>query len=251
MSSQILERFAITVDNERAEIGSANELAIALDVLKGQRDREVLNQLRAHLAQIIANGPGLMLVLKSLSSPDQLFLIDAIGADLAQVISNAGRLRDQLATMADQEVEAALLRTLGTGGLRRLIQTAEELGEVLEWVYGQCDNLLLDLLGLAYVRGLCRQAADLAAILRGLSPALQESLVENLGWSFVASLVVDGPGLALLLRALPAESSQRLLGHFQAKELKSLIGNAHDWQYVYQRLETAEAAFLVNLLQEE
>ena len=65
-------RFPITIDGETAAIGSASELAVALDVLKGQRDREILTQLRPHLAEIIANPTGLMLVLKSLSPVDQL-----------------------------------------------------------------------------------------------------------------------------------------------------------------------------------
>jgi hypothetical protein len=248
MRSDSFTRFPITIDSETAAIGSANELAVALDVLKGQHDREVLTQLRPHLAEIIANPAGLMLVLKSLSPDDQLFLLEAVGPDLCRVLQSAKRLRDQLATMADQDVEEALLRTLGQPGLRRLILTAEELGEVLEWVYGQCDALLLDLLGLEYVRGLCRQPYDLSAILRSLDHDLQEKLLEHLGWVFVAGLVDDGPGLASLLRALPPASSRRLLAHFNPAQLKTLIGNAEDWGYLYQRLEPDEAEFLVDLL---
>jgi hypothetical protein len=244
-------RFPITIDGETATIGTANEMAIALDVLKGQYDRELLTQLRPHLAEIIATPAGLMLALKSLTLADQLFLLEAVGPELSRIMQTAKRLRDQLATMADQEVEAALLRALGQPGLRKLILTAEELGEVLEWVYGQWDALLLDLLGLDYVRGLCRQAADLSAILRSLDYDLQESLLEHLGWEFVAGLVGDGPGLALLLRALPTASSQRLLAHYTAAQLRVLIGNAKDWVYLYQRLEPGEAEFLVNVLSEK
>ena len=240
--------FPITIDGETTTIGSANELSIALDVLKGQRDREVLTQLRPHLADIIANPAGLMLVLKSLSLDDQLFLLEAVGTDLGRVLQSAKRLRDQLATMADQDVEEALLCTLGQPGLRGLILTAEELGEVLEWVYSQCDALLLDLLGLEYVRRLCRQAYDLSAILRSLDHELQVKLLEHLGWEFVAGLVDDGPGLASLLHALPTASSRLLLTHYNAAQLKTLIGNAEDWVYLYQRLEPGEAEFLVNLL---
>jgi len=246
-----LTRFPITIDGETTAIGSASELAVALDVLKGQRDREILIQLRPHLAEIIANPTGLMLVLKSLSLDDQLFLLEAVGPDLGSVLQSAKRLRDQLATMADQGVEEALLRTLGQPGLRGLILTAEELGEVLEWVYGQCDVLLLDLLGLEYVRRMCRQPLDLSAILRSLDHNLQETLLEHLGWEFVAGLVDDGPGLASLLRALPPTSSQRLLAHYNTAQLKTLIGNAEDWVYLYQRLEPDEAEFLVNLLSEK
>jgi hypothetical protein len=87
--------------------------------------------------------------------------------------------------------------------------------------------------------------------LRSLDHDLQETLLEHLGWEFVAGLVDDGPGLASLLRALPPTSSQRLLAHYNTAQLKTLIGNAEDWVYLYQRLEPDEAEFLVNLLSEK
>lgn len=243
-----LNRFPICIDGETASIGSANELAIALDVLKGQHDREVLEQLRPHLFEIISSPSGLMLVLKSLAPDDQHFLLEAIGANLDKVLQTASRLRDQLATMFDEEVEESLLRTLGRPGLRHLILTAEELGEVLEWVYGQCDSLLLDLLGLDYVLSLCRQAHDLSAILRSLDFQLQEQLLEYIGWDFIVGLIDDGPGLASLLRALPSNSSQRLLTHFEPAQLRILISNSEDWAYLYQRLEPGEADFITSML---
>ena len=93
---------------------------------------------------------------------------------MASILKEARYLRDLLATMAYVEVEQRLLdplappcenrglsktgdyRTLGAAGLRALILTAEDLSEVLEWVYGQCAPLAktgvyrsqaLDLLG--------------------------------------------------------------------------------------------------------
>ncbi len=243
-----MHRYSIMIDGETAEIGSAAELAVALDVLKGQRDHEILEQLHTHLAEIVTTPSGLMQVLKSLSPGDQIFLLEALGPRLGGVLQNAGWLRDMLASMSDLQVEECLLRGLGESGLRGLILTAEELGEVMEWVYGQCDALLLDLLGLDYVRRLCRQANDLSAILHGLDHGLQERLLEYLGWAYVETLVTDGPGLASLLRSLPFASSRRLLAHFDAAQLKALIGNAEDWAYLYQRLDPTEADLVVKTL---
>jgi hypothetical protein len=118
-----ITRYPITIDGETAQIGTANELAVALDVLQGQFDREALLQLRPHLAKIIAHASGLLIVMKSLSVENQLFLIASIGPDLAGVIQSAARLRDILATLAEQQVEEALLNTLGRAGLQRLMMT--------------------------------------------------------------------------------------------------------------------------------
>lgn len=176
MREVTLTRYPLIIDRKTVHIGTANELAIALDVLQGQYDREALEQLQPHLAEIIANASGFMAILRALSKDDQLFLIQAIGPHLVDVIQNSRYLRDQLATMADQDVEEAFLTTLGATGLRRLILTGEELAEVLEWVYGECDALLLDLIGDDTICHLIRHASDLSDILHNLDHALQTRL---------------------------------------------------------------------------
>lgn len=248
MGAVAIPRFPLTIDNETVQIGTANELALALDVLQGQYDRAALEQLEPHLAGIIGNASGFMLVMRSLAKEDQLFLIQAIGPELATVMQDARHLRDQLAVMAMEDVEEALIQTLGGDGLRWLILTGEELAEVLEWVYGQCDALVLELLGLDTLRKLCRHASDLSAVLYNLDHALQEKLLEQAGWPFIIDLVRDGRDLAGLVRALPPQSSERLLRHFTRQQLVELIGNERDWAYLCQRLEPAEADFLFGLL---
>ena len=241
-------RYPITIDQETVQIGTAAELSVALDVLQGQYDREVLTQLRSHLAQIIPQARDFLAVMKSLAADDQLYLIEALGPELAWILQAARYLRDLLATMAESKVEAALLSTLGRTGLRSLILTAAELSEVLEWVYGENDELALELIGLEYVCALCRNANDLSALLHSVDNALQDKLVEHLGWEFTLGLVHDGRDLAALLRALPAAISERLLKHYTRAKLAEVIGNAHDWAYLYERIEPAEADYITKKL---
>jgi hypothetical protein len=241
----MIQRYPITIDGETASIGCAAELAVAMDVLQGQRDRETLTQLAPHLAEIIGSASGFLLVLRSLSVDDRIFLIQTLGPCLPAIIQSAARLRDILAVVSDPAVESALLQTLGSGGLRRLVLTGEELAEVLEWVYGDEDALALDLLGREALCRLCRHAGDLAAILRSISFDQQAALLETLGWPLVVDLVKDGYDLALLLRALPPKHSDRLLRHFSAGQLADLIGNSEEWAYLYRRLEPAEAELLL------
>jgi hypothetical protein len=243
-----MSRYPITIDQETVQIGSAAELAVALDVLQGQYDRVVLTQLQPHLSRIIQKGNHFLTVMKSLSADDQIFLIQSLEGSLVSIMQDAAHLRDLLASLAEEKVETALLQSLGSEGLRSLILNAEELAEVLEWVYGQTDELALELLGLDTVRNLSREATDLSAILRSLDPGLQARLVDQLGWEFCLGLVRDGRDLAYLLRALPAAVSERLLKHYEPEKLARLIGNSRDWKYLYQRLEPEEADFITHFL---
>jgi hypothetical protein len=159
MLTASIVRYPVAIAGETADIGTANELANALDVLHGQHDRAILEQLRPHLADIIGNAAGLTNVLRALETADQIFLIQALGVQLSVVLQQARFLRDLFAILADDEVEQCLIETLGATGLRVLILTASELGEVLEWVYGQRDRQVLDLLGTPYLKRLIRTGA--------------------------------------------------------------------------------------------
>lgn len=243
-----ITRYPVTIDGVTTHIGAAGELAIALDVLQGQHDRAVLEQLRLYLADIVGGPQGFARTLTSLSPDDQIFLIDAIGARLAGVIRAARFLRDIFATMAVVAVEQKLLATLGGGGLRALIPTAEELSEILEWLYGECDQQALELIGTAHLQQIIRHASDLAVVLHALDANGQRDVLDRLGWARVAELVRDGIDLALLLRALPAASSAQLLAEMTRERLLALIGNARDWEYLWHRLEPAEAKSLAEKL---
>ncbi len=241
-------RYPVAIEGETTDIGTANELAIALDVLNGQHDRAILEQLQPHLSEIVGNASGLTNVLRALVPADQIFLIQAIGAQLPNVLQDARFLRDLFAILAEDTVEQCLIETLGTLGLRKLILTAAELSEVLEWLYGQRDQQVLDLLGAAYLKRLVRNGEDLALVLNGLTEPAQANLIDQLGRSHVVQLITNGRDFALLMRALPVELSARLLEYYSRDDLTELIGNQHDWAYVYDRLETAEVAVLMDKL---
>lgn len=245
-----IPRYPFSIDGDPWEVGTAAELAVALDVLQGGHDRAVLEQLAPHLPAIVATPSGLMALLRALAPPDCIYLLEALGPHLAGAIGSASALRDLLAILAEVEVEACLLATLGAEGLARLVQSAGELAEVLEWVYGDCDRQVLDLLGVAGVRRLLGDGADLGLVLHSLNPAHQAWLLDALGWEQVAALVLTRRDLALLLRALPGDLSRRLLEHLPGPRLAALIGNARGWDDVCARLEADEIAALARRIEE-
>ncbi len=241
-------RHEVEIGGERVQIATAGELAIALDVLHGKHDRMVLEQLRDHLGEIIDSPPALATAFKSLTPEDQLFLIEVLGSDLGGILEESRYLRDILANIAVIEVEVKMLEAIGGPGLRKLIQTAEELAEVLEWVYGECDDLLVDLLGWNHLTKIFKNAYELSVVLASMGRNNQARFLDELGWDKVMGSVRDGRDLAYLLRALPADRSMELLERYDAGELRDLIGNRSDWRYLWARLEPGEASYLTEKL---
>lgn len=240
----------VRIDDEETVLTGAGDLAIALDVLHGQHDRAVLEQLGEDVAVLLDDPVSLRTILKSLTPDDQAYLIDLLGDRLTGILREAPALRDILAFLSVVEVEEKLLHALGPTGLRRLVQDAEQLAEVAEWCYGEVDRLLLDLLGGHHLRWLCRTGAGVGAILRSLSEEMQEHFVELVGWDAIERCVRDGRDLALLVRALPAQLSRDLIDQYDVGALVYLIGNPDDWRYLRERLEPGEAEHLFERLRE-
>jgi hypothetical protein len=248
MDPNRIKRYPVAIDGETVGIGTANELAVAFDVLQGQYDRAVLEQLGPALADITGGPLGFARLLQSLAPEDQLYLVDALGPRLTEIIQEARRLRDVFAALAVVEVELKILDTLGADGLRALIHTAHELAEVLSWLYGQCDRKAIELLGAPYLRRLIRCGADLGAVLDALDAQGQLDLLDRLGWTHTSRLLRDGVELALLMRVLPPHLSARLLAEMTREQLLALIGNRQDWQYLWERLEPEECRLLAEKL---
>jgi hypothetical protein len=248
MDPSRIKRYPVTIDGETASIGTANELAVALDVLQGQHDRAVLEQLGPALADITGGPQGFERLLQALAPEDQLYLVDALGPRLADIIREARHLRDVFAALAVVEVELKILDTLGTDGLHALINTAQELAEVLGWLYGECDRRAIELLGTPYLTRLIRSGSDLCAVMDALDAEGQLGLLDRLGRARTSRLLHDGADLAHFMRALPAHLSARLLAEMTREQLIALIGNRQDWQYLWERLEPEECRLLAEKL---
>ncbi|NVM01199.1 MAG: hypothetical protein HWN67_02610 [Candidatus Helarchaeota archaeon] len=245
----VIKRYQIKIDKETADIGTAGELMVALDVLQGHRDRMVLEQLHSHLAKIISGPEDLYKVIRSLNPDDQVYLIEGLSSNLVKTVQSAGNLRDIFATLSDYKVEEKIIQTLGSDGLKTLIRSAEELSEVLEWVYGNCDQMVLDSLGVDYLKHLIQNGYELSLVLHSLDQKCQEGLIGMLGWEDVGKLVIDRRDLAHLLRALPGELSKRLLNDFTKEKLWKIIRDKYGWQYLHKYLEADEAEYLEKVLE--
>jgi hypothetical protein len=230
----------IEIEGQTAAIATADELAVALDVLQGQHDRAVLAQLRPHLPVLVDSPAALKGLLKVLAPEDQLFLIEALGPALLRAVGSAAALRDILAMLPDAPVVKKLLTTLGDAGLRELIEAPEQLAEVLQWIYGQCDLEALDLLGPEFLRHVLEDGYELSLALNAQNGDGQLHLLELLGWEHVLGLMHDERDLGYLMRALPAELSRRLLDHLSGERLRELVRDARDLRAVTPYLEADE-----------
>ncbi|MCE5237488.1 hypothetical protein LLH23_03245 [bacterium] len=239
-----MNEYRITIEGETATVANAEELVVALDVLQGDHDRAVLEQLRPHLPALVRGPRHLQRLLKVLQPEDQLFLLACVGPVLPEALEDGPALRDLLVILAEERVKEALLTGLGAEALRRLIETPEQLAEVLQWTYGHGDVTVLDLLGPAFLCDLLEDGYALSLALNALETDGQHRLIAMLGWDHVVGLVGSARDLAHLMRALPVELSHRLVAQLPAERVRALVGNARHWRSIEPFLEAAERACL-------
>ncbi|MBN1318782.1 MAG: hypothetical protein JXA42_25100 [Anaerolineales bacterium] len=242
--------YSIKINGDTTSIGNAAELSVALDVLQGQHDRIVLQQLEPFLTEIIQDAPGLYAIFKVVNHDDQLYLIDALGSDLEIILKRANKLRDILAMLADERVEQHLIQTLGSNGLRALVNSAQDLVDVLEWVYGRSDHLVLSLLGDDYLKKLFQSGYELALVLHTLDQTRQTELFNLLGWQKILSLIHDIDDLAYLSRALPCQLSTELMERLTKNRIWELVRDEKGLDYLSRYLDRDEVAFVRDLLED-
>jgi hypothetical protein len=244
MQKTVPERYPVLIDGETALVGNAAELAVVLDVLQGEHDRAVLEQLAPHLPAILVNTRGLQTIMRSLVPADQFFLVETLAGSLAEIITDAAGLRDLLAMLAEREVEEALLHGIGGARLRELATSPRELADLLEWVYGESDGLLLDMLGKAHLNHLFTSGTELAIVLSMLGQAQQRTLIEILGWQTALALIHNRHDLMQMCAVLPASLSAELLNRLPAEKLRALVRDFKGWRELTGALEHAEIDLL-------
>jgi len=111
---------------------------------------------------------------------------------------------------------------------------------VLAWVYGHCDECVLDSLGAEFLRNLLETGYELSLPLSALETAGQWRLIELLGWEHVLGALQDERDLGYLMRALPAELSRRVLEHLPGDRLRQIVRDERDVRAIAPYLEAAE-----------
>jgi len=248
-----VKRYPVSYAGETAEIGTIDELMVALDVLNRRNDRELIEQLAPVLADIINIGDriapaNLKILLKALSAQDRLYVVELLGPRLGELVGTAVELRNLIVSLADVEVESAILRAIGGNGLRRLIATCQQLWEILEWLFGESDVVLLDLLGPDYVRRLVAHGHELAEILRRVDPDRQIWTIEFLGWPVALSLLRDDVDFREVLSALCTEASAKLIDRLPNTKIVELVASELAWLELGRHLSPSKTRLLSDKL---
>ena len=241
--------FEIHIDNESATIETTDELVAILDVLQGQHDREVLQQLAPDLHRIITNSKSLYKIVSVIQADDQIFLFKLLSNHLIDIIGKGSSLRDLLAFISEEAVEFSLIESLKPHGVQKLIKSAVELAEVLEWVYGSLDKTIIQYLGINNIKKIVKSGRELSLILHAVNNELQEFLLDELGLVYMDVIIHETHDFAYLLRVLPFETSKKLIDNMSIDKIKDIIRTESDLDYINKYLDKKEHEYLKQKLE--
>ncbi len=167
---------------------------------------------------------------------------------LGSLFTDAKGLCELLAFMSQPGTEAFLLAGIGAGHLREIIQCPSELADVLEWIYGEDDLLLMNLIGMEHIALLFRTGTEISLVLHNLDAKGQQKLLEVIGYENIPEMVHTWQDLAYIMRSLPRELSLSLLEKFTPSKLRRLFSNDCDRASISRFLENQEEAALDKIL---
>lgn len=87
-------------------------------------------------------------------------------------------------------------------GLLHIIHTPDDLGNILEWIFGDGEKLIFDMLGKDFLRSVFSYGTDIYKVFHFLADQNKDILADMLELSFIKSLVYTADDFFYVLKAL-------------------------------------------------
>ena len=234
-------------------IRDENELALTFELLETVENRETLQwnvimALDEQLLEIIKTYKGLFLCMKHLGFRHRFLLLVKIGDILPHVLEKSEYLGSILAGIPEENDKIRLLKSMRRKGLVHVIQNAENLGNILEWVYGEAEQLVIDTLGKEFLETLFSSGRDIYRVFHFLNDTNKDYLTDMLSMAFIRERVRTMDDFVYIIKALTAEKCEELIVLFSPEELRIIIKSDTAFHSFLKKITYRKEAFLLHYL---
>lgn len=220
--------FSFVLGDTTHYVRNEDELALILELLCTTENTDALQwnvimALDEKLLQIIQTYRGLSHCLKYLGFRNRFLLLVKIGDILSDVLVRSEYLGSILAGIPEEKDKIRLIKIIRRKGLVRIIGDANDLGNVLEWVYGDAEKLVIDTLGKEFLRSIFASGRDIYKVFHFLNDENKNYFADLLTIDFLRSLVRTADDFFYTLKALSNTKCQGFIPLFSAMEIRELI----------------------------
>lgn len=210
-------------------IHNEEELALIFELLASSDDaftlhRHVIMSLDEELMQIIRTYKGLLLCMKHLEYKNRFLLLIKIGDTLSHVIGKSEHLGSILAGIPEEADKIRIIKSFRTKGLVHIIHTPDDLGNILEWIFGEGEQIVFGMLEKDFLESLFAYGTDVYKVFHFLSDENKDILADILTLPFIKAHIYTPEDFFYVIKALSNKKVPEFIVHFSPLEVRKIIG---------------------------
>ncbi|MFA6090645.1 MAG: hypothetical protein WC774_02615 [Candidatus Gracilibacteria bacterium] len=223
-----LATYNFSLGEKQYTVHNEEELALIIDLLASSTDtftlhRHIIMSLDEDLMKIILTYKGLLLCMKHMEYKNRFLLLIKIGDTLPHVIETSTHLGSLLASIPEETDKMRIVKSMRYKGLIQVIHTPDDLGNIMEWIFGNGEKLIIDILGKDFLHSLFAYGTDIYKVFHFLSDENKNFLADMISLPFIQSHIYTSEDFFYVLKALSNEKVQEFIPLFTPEEIRSII----------------------------
>ena len=107
----------------------------------------------------------------------------------------------------------------------QLIFVPDDLGNILEWIFGEGERMVFGILGKEFLQHLFAYGTDIYKVFHFLSDENKDIFADILTLEFIKSRIYTAEDFFYVLKALSNEKVREFILCFEPQEIRAIVGN--------------------------
>ena len=243
--------FAVNVWDRTIRIKDENELALVFkitswdSVVNSVIHWNIIMELDYNLEEIIVSYRWLSDCLKVLSEKNSFLLLVKIWDVLIKIIKRSDLLGKILSRIPEEKNKMKLLTQIRKKDLERIVRTAHDIWNIVEWIYWDTELLFLNLLWEDHIRKVFNSTNEIIVILHYLKDQSKDYLINIIWLDIIFKKIKTSENLLVMLNWLTVKYVKKLLRMFDKESLINLFHNDdHFYNFLLRMWKEKEKIFL-------
>lgn len=247
----IMKPYNFILSEKQFHIWNDKDLELLLKIFSGTSKISwiihwnILMEMDKDLEWFVTHYRGLLNCLKYLNEKNSFLLLVKLWDVLLNLINNSSELAEILSKIPNESNKIRLLTIMRVKGLRKILFNAQDLWNILEWLYGESQRKFLDLLGRDLVREIFYSTNEIIMILHYLTNENKDYLMNIIWIGWVKTKIKTSFNFLVLFKWLTDKKARELLKTYTKKEVLALFKNDDEFYHFLLRLpKNKEKIFL-------
>ncbi len=244
----------LSFGDKQYTVHNENELALIIDLLSLSDEsyelhRHLIMSLDAELMDIISSYKGLLLCMKNMEFKNRFLLLVKIGDQLSRIVEKSVYLGSILASIPEEADKIRIIKSIRTKGLVQIIHIPDDLGNILEWIFGEGERVIFDMLGEEFLKSLFAYGTDVYKVFHFLSSENKDVLADILTLPFIKSIIYTAEDFFYVLKALSNDKAREFIQLFDPAEIRAIIRKNETLHHFLPKITEEKEFFLLKYIQ--